>query len=361
VLRRITTSMSAEIPVIIVGFRNARDVGGCMRALGRMVSTPSMAIFICENGGAIAFNDLVAILTGPEGSCDPDSSAPMLTSPRLVRQIRLRLRTRDPAKTVRVHIGEACENLGYAGGVNAYLKPLIDETEWQGVWVLNPDTEPEPDALKELVQYAVEHNRDMVSSRQCPRYEPHIILGRGLAWRKWRGGARLVDWRSPATICPPPDEIDRQLDSPSGASMYVTRTCIERIGLMDERYFLYFEDLDWGLRAKQQGVIGYAHRSVVVHDIGTTIGSATSRRGSSALSVYLFFRNRLLFTRVHFPNWLAWTFLMEIVEILEYVRLRSFRNMMMAFRGLGAGVVGRTGRPDHIMSMHRTPTRETRR
>jgi N-acetylglucosaminyl-diphospho-decaprenol L-rhamnosyltransferase len=352
-----TGSKLAAIPVIIVAFRNAQDVNGCLSALGRTLSTPPLAIFICENGGTDAFDNLVAVLTGPERTCEPDGQPPMPTGPRLVRNVRLRLRTSDPSRTVSVQVGEACENLGYAGGVNAYLEPLLARTDWPGVWVLNPDTKPEPAALYELVQYAVQHNRDMVGSRQSSPHEPDIILGRGLAWRKWRGGARLVDWRVPATICPPPDEIDRQLDSPSGASMYVTRSCVGHIGLMDERYFLYFEDLDWGLRAKQQSLIGYAHRSVITHDVGTTIGSATSRRSSSALSVYLFFRNRLLFTRVYFPRWLAWTFLMEVIEILEYGRLRSFHNMIAAFRGAAAGLAGQTGRPDHFMRMHRTPVR----
>ncbi len=352
-----TTSMPGEIPVIIVSFRNAQDVNGCIGVVARMASEPKLAIFICENGGADAFNDLVAVLTGPDGACDPHSLPVAPTGARFVRSVRLRLRTSDPSKAVWVHVGEAYENLGYAGGVNAYLEPLLATAEWPGVWILNPDTEPEPDALKELVEYAEEHDWDMVSSRQRPRHEPDIILGRGLAWRKWRAATRSVDAGVAAMICPPPGEIERRLDSPSGASMYVTRSCIERIGLMDERYFLYFEDLDWGLRAKRQGKIGHAHRSVVVHDGGTTIGGGRSRRGNSSLAVYLEFRNRLLFTRDHFPKWVAWTFFMEIVEIMEYARLGSFHNISEAFRGAAAGLIGRTGRPDHLMRLHRPPAR----
>jgi N-acetylglucosaminyl-diphospho-decaprenol L-rhamnosyltransferase len=347
--------MPVEIPVIVVSFRNALDVNGCMAALARMVSSPPFGIFICENGGADAFDDLLAVLTGPEGFCDPHSSPVAPTGPRLLRTVRSRLRTNDPLKAVWVHVSEACENLGYAGGVNAYLKPLLVAAEWPGVWILNPDTEPEPDALKELVEYAEEHNRDMVGSRQRLRHERDIILGRGLAWRKWRAATRLVDYRVSAMVCPPPGEIEQRLDAPSGASMYVTRGCIDRIGLMDERYFLYFEDLDWGLRAKREGKIGYAHRSVVVHDVSTTIGGGLSRRGSSSLSVYLEFRNRLLFTRAHFPKWLAWTFFMEIVEIMEYARLGSLHNIAEAFRGAASGLIGRTGRPDRLMHLYQRP------
>ena len=350
-----TASTPSEIPVIIVSFRNARDVNVCIGAVARMTSVPKLTVFICENGGADAFYDLVAILTAPNGACDPLSRPIAPIGPRFVRTVRLRLRTSDPSAVVWVHVGEACENLGYAGGVNAYLEPLLAPARWPGVWILNPDTEPEPEALKELVEYAEKHNRDMVSSRQRPRDEPDVILGRGLAWRKWRAATRSVDAGVAAAVSPPPGEIEPRLDSPSGASMYVTRGCIERIGLMDERYFLYFEDLDWGLRAKRQGKIGHAHRSVVVHVGGTTIGGGRSRRSNSRLAVYLEFRNRLLFTRHHFPKWVAWTLLMEIVEMMEYARIGSFHNTSEAFRGAAAGLIGRTGRPDHLMRLHQAP------
>ena len=79
--------------------------------------------------------------------------------------------------------------------------------------------------------------------------------------------------------------IERAMDSPSGASMYVTRRCIEQIGLMDESYFLFYEDLDWGVRAKKHG-LGYASDSIVAHQRGTTTGSAGRSTALSRLSVY---------------------------------------------------------------------------
>lgn len=343
------------IPVLIVTFRNAADVSACLHALSRMEPTESFAVFICENGGPDAFECLVASLTGPQGRCDPDSALPMLTSPRLSRVTRLRLRTSDPSRPISVHVGEASDNLGYAGGVNAYLEQLLKHPGWTGVWILNPDTEPSPDALNELVNYAVRHNRGMVGSLLVQRDQPDFVQSRGLVWRKWRASTMAVDWWSSATACPPPDEVDRRLDAASGASVYVTRDCLARTGLMDERYFLYFEDLDWGLRAKRHSAIGYAHRSVVMHEGGTTIGSAQSRCRHSALAVFLDFRNRILFVRRHFPSWLPWTILIEAVETLEYARLRTFRNVLAAARGMGAGLLGRVGRPDKIIDAHQLP------
>jgi GT2 family glycosyltransferase len=135
------------------------------------------------------------------------------------------------------------------------------------------------------------------------------------------------------------------LDSPSGASLYATREAIERIGVMDERYFLYFEDLEWGCRAKREGRVGYAHRSIVVHKGGTTIGSAARRKDRSALSVYLSSRNAILFVKDYYPAWLPWTVVMQCVHIGAFALAGSFRNVTASFRGLAAGLASEIGKP----------------
>jgi GT2 family glycosyltransferase len=353
----------ASIPIIIVGFRNPTDIERCLSALKDMERTPPFEVFICENGGPKAYDDLISILIRRISFCAgsgvsvSDVSEASAMSQSFVRTARLLLRTGEANAEVVIHVGEAPANLGFAGGVNAWLRPLLKERGWPGIWILNPDTEPAPGALKELVLYADRHSKDMVGSRLVARHAPDVVQARGLAWRKWRGAAKLVDLHVPVGNCPPPDSVDVRLDSPSGASMYVTRDCLTRIGLMDERYFLYFEDLDWGMRAKRQGKIGYADDSIVMHDGGTTIGSAMTRKQQSPLAIYLDFRNRLLFVRAHGFRWLVWTILVELAEILDLARVRAFRNMLVAAQGMIAGLLGQTGRPDHMIRAHRSPVR----
>jgi hypothetical protein len=347
-----TIPTPATTPVAIVTFRNADDGKRCLTALAGMDPAPRLAVYICENGGREAFDLLIGRLTGPGGPCAPDLLPPALLSDRLVRIVQLQLLTGDPARPIAVHVGEAIANLGYAGGVNAWLAPLLRVPDWPAIWILNPDTEPAPDALKELADYATRYGKAMVGSRLSTRSAPDIVHCRGLAWRRWRAATSSVDFRSPAAVCPRPEDVDPRLDAPSGASIYVTRDCIEQIGLMDERYFLYFEDLDWGLRAKACGGIGYAHRSLVLHEGGTTIGSSTSRRSQSPLAVYLEFRNRILFVRRNFVTWLPWTIVAEVAEIGEYARIRAFANMLAALRGLGDGLLGKKGRPDTVLQAH---------
>ncbi len=349
----LTSFEAASTPVIIVAFGNADDVRRCLHALGQLYAPPAFEVFICENGGTDAFDRLVGVLTGPQGPCEVGSSTASIVGPKLARVVRLLLRSSALPAQVRVHVGEAVDNLGYAGGVNAFLAPLRDVPGWSAVWILNPDTQPEPDALRQLADYAALRDCGMVGSRISPRGEPDIVHTRGLAWRKWRAKTLSVDRRTPVSAWPAAQDVDSRLDSPSGASMFVTRDCLDRIGLMDESYFLYFEDLDWGLRAKTQGGgVGYAHDSIVLHEGGTTIGGAAPWSRRSALSIYLDYRNRLRFVDRHFPAWLPWTVFVGMAEIVAHACLGRFRTAAVALRGLLAGLAGRSGPPRDILRVH---------
>ena len=88
---------------------------------------------------------------------------------------------------------------------------------------------------------------------------------------------------APVSPAPDPEDVERRMDSPTGPSMYVTRDCIKRIGLMDDSFFLYWEEVDWGVRAKAACGIGYAHRSVVPHISGSTTGTSRKRAKRSAV------------------------------------------------------------------------------
>jgi hypothetical protein len=140
--------------------------------------------------------------------------------------------------------------------------------------------------------------------------------------------------------------------------MYVTRCCIEQIGLMSELYFLYFEDLEWGVRAKRQFGIGYAHRAIVVHTGGTTIGGSINARDVSSLSIFLEYRNSLLFVRRNFPAWFPWTVLIQFVRVVLKARSYRIRNVKAALSGMMAGILGQPGRPDHMLRYHKTVERK---
>jgi N-acetylglucosaminyl-diphospho-decaprenol L-rhamnosyltransferase len=338
-------------PVLIVAYGNAADIVGCLTALCRAGSKPDFEIFICENGGPQAYAELIAALTAENGPCRDIGDDKVMVTPLL--EARRLLCLQGEASGTLVHLGQATENLGYAGGVNAWLRPLMTVPDWPAAWVLNPDTQPEPDALLELAAYAERWGKGMVGSRLIPKAEPDIVHSRGLHWCKGRAVARAVDLRSPRDFEPDPQSVDARIDAPSGASLYVTRACMERIGLMDERYFLFFEDLEWGMRARQQFGVGYAHRSIVVHAGGTTIGSSTRTARQSPLSVYLEYRNSILFVRDKFPVWLLWTVMVQFSRIVVKSRAYPIGSFKAAFRGIVDGVRGESGRPNDFLRNHK--------
>jgi len=342
--------VTEEVIVLVVGFRNPGDVRNCVRALAGATAEPGFEVFITENGGPSAMDALVRVLVGDGSLCQMAADDAIPTDPRLVRR-RQRLRWCRPDGGVRmwINMAETRENLGYAGGVNAWLRPLLAVPGWQGAWILNPDAEPSPRALAELVSHAATRHKGMVGSRLLPHAGSVRIHSRGLAWRKLIARTEAVDYHAPCGQPVDLQHVEARLDAPSGASLFVTRKMIDAIGLMDERYFLYFEDLEWGLRARQYGGVGYAHASVVPHIGGTTTRTADGGRSPSYLSVYLEFRNRILFVRSRYPAWLAWTVVMQVVHVISLAKPGAFASMSAAVRGLVAGIRGEVGRPDHML------------
>ena len=339
----------ADNIVLIVGFRNTQDVHDCLLALASAPETPNFEIFIAENGGAEAMDRLIRSLT-ENGLChaiigEPEFGAELGL---MVRNVTFVLQ-RTPAGAVRrVHIAEMADNLGYAGAINAWLRRLLLVDGWHGLWILNPDTMPMPSALAELIAYSDQRHVGMVGSRLISQSDSPCVHSCGLAWQRLAARTLAVGHHMPIEPEPDIDAIEPRIHAPSGASCYVTKDVIDKIGLMDERYFLFFEDLEWGSRARRVTRIGYAHRSVVMHRGGTTIGSPGGNSKSSPLGHFLEYRNRILFVRSSYPGWLGWTVLMQVVHLLIVLVVEGKDSMLIGFRGVLNGLQGRSGRPDEF-------------
>jgi N-acetylglucosaminyl-diphospho-decaprenol L-rhamnosyltransferase len=334
-----------EVPIVIVGFKNADDIVKCLTAIGQQRGCPKIGVFICENGGAGPFEALIDGLSNSGGPCAGDPKSVDLDAPIFLRTVRLQLASAN----IPVFVGLARENLGFAGGVNSWIRLFLPSPGWDGVWILNPDTWPEPDALAELIAFSVERGKGMVQSRIMFPDRSDIASSRGLKWHKLRAAASGVDMFAPVSPAPDPDDVERRIDSPTGVSFYVTRACIDKVGLMDDAYWLYWEDFDWGVRAKTACGIGYAHNSVVPHIGGSSTGAARERAKRSVTAVYLGNRNKLHFVRQHHPGWFAWTVFVSFLRTGEYLLVGSTRNFSVAIRGLIAGLRGERGPPEFAL------------
>ena len=218
-----------------------------------------------------------------------------------------------------VHLIASDVNGGFSFGNNLGLKALgfhdagqVDENAPRYAVLLNPDTEVPSDSFYKMVQYMDAHPRVGMAG-------PKLLLEDGsldLACRRSfpTPTVAFYHFSKLAKLFPNSPHFARynmtfkdideeiEVDSVVGAYMQVRREAIEAIGLLDETFFMYGEDLDWAYRVKRAGwTIMYYPEVVVWH-----IKRAASRKSKKAQ--FEFYRAMLIFYRKHYqattPKWL---------------------------------------------------------
>jgi GT2 family glycosyltransferase len=183
-------------------------------------------------------------------------------------------------------------NLGYGGGNNVGLKCAIDESAAY-ILLLNNDVVVAPDCVRRLVAAAE-------ADRRIGMATPKVFYYDRPADVYWDGG--IVDWKSGEV---PHDSRDLPVEGGivksewlNGCSLFVRVTTIREIGLLDERYFLYFEDADWSVRAGRRG---WTNAVVLGARAWHKVHRSTGGSRNPAVRFY-HFRNRYLFVAAHGPS-----------------------------------------------------------
>jgi GT2 family glycosyltransferase len=186
-----------------------------------------------------------------------------------------------------VEIIEAKRNLGYAGGNNLGIRHALDQSA-DFVLVLNNDTTVDPTLLDELLAAA-----DRAPDAGC--FGPWIYYMHDPE-RLW---FTRSDWSSDIAAFTAPwkgrlgSELSNETTSTEyvcGAALFFRAAVARKIGLLDERFFLVYEDSDWSFRARRAGFACVSvPKARVWHKVGTSFGSE-----SSPLRTYFSTRNKLL-------------------------------------------------------------------
>ncbi len=296
-------------------------------------------ISICENGGRLAFETTIAKLSAlvrPSG----DQVQPV--DARVARNWSGRLLPGNQA----VHVFEAKENLGFAGGVNVTLRQFARDPGWTGVWLLNPDTEADPNAMSALVARARETGAAVVGSRLVFHDSGRVQLYGG-RWRPTIARGFNIGFNQPGDAPVDTNSVEKLMTYACGASLYATRGFIDEVGLLDEGYFLYCEEIDWCLRVDPSRV-RFANDSTVFHHHGSTIGSHRGKKRRSALSVYLTERNKLILSKRFFPSRYPVIVFVTLILTFQYALSGAWRSTAIALRGWLAGVRGESGPPPFL-------------
>jgi GT2 family glycosyltransferase len=239
-------------------------------------------------------------------------------------------------------------NLGFAGGNNVGLRYALTDEHCVFFWMLNNDTVVEPGALSAMVHLMRQRPEvGLCGSLNLFYSFPNVVQAQGgMTYNRWTG---RVPKLPRCTI----DDLEShpvRMDYVNGASMLASRAFLEQVGLMEESYFLYFEEMDWALRARGKFALAYTPESVIYHKEGASIGTNLNRRKRSILSEEYLSRNRVLFTKRFFP-WALPTVLISIC--LAVVHRLCLRDTKRAKAMLLAMVRGLTWRD---LKIERNPT-----
>jgi len=206
-------------------------------------------------------------------------------------------------------------NGGFAYGNNYIVEhKVLGDPDVDYVHFLNPDTYVHPGAVKALVEVLKTHSKAGVAGSRLENPDGSLRaygFRFPAPWREFFRGARLgiLDRLVPGAAVKIPDLLEtRAVDWVTGASFMMPRGVIDRVGLMDPAYFLYFEETDLMSRARRMGYeVWHVTDSRVVH----LQGSATGVKSDEPVkrvpaywyqSRYKFFHDRYGATRAALAN-----------------------------------------------------------
>lgn len=271
-----------QVTVVIVNYNGGDMICQCLAALSRQRFT-DFATIVVDNASS-------------DGSC-----AAIQERFPLVRLLPL------------------TRNVGFAGGVNHALRVSA-----LGSWVvlLNPDAFPLPDWLGNLVASAQSHPDHAAFGSRMFSDESHARLdGVGDAYHvsglPWRVGHGSLD----------SSRYDQEMDifAPCAAAALYRVSALKAVGLLDEDFFLYVEDIDLGFRLQLAG-----YRALYVPDAQVLhLGSAFVGKHSD-FQLYHGHRNLVWVYAKNMPGILFWMFLPA------HIALNIVTLIWFALRGQGA-------------------------
>lgn len=313
--------------VVILNFNGGRETIDCLRSVMELEAGPT-TVAICDNHSS---DDSWVLLT--EWCRDYSSRPPVCRSwPDCAAWGAEKCLEYSARSGQTIALLRTPRNLGFSAGNNVGLRYLLEHDPLDCFWLLNNDTRVEENALLALSEALVANPASGIASSTV-RYMD--TSGRVQAY----GGGRYYPFLGSSTLngngqnfTPMEAEARRNehRDFPLGASMLVTRAFITEIGLMDERFFLYFEEIDWMLRAFGRFSLAYAPQSIVWHKEGSTIGASQSNvGGKSRLGDFHFQRSRLLLTRKHYPHFLPFVVASLVITAGKRILRRQFDRIPM--------------------------------
>lgn len=238
---------SVRVACILVNWNNPGDTIACLESL-QAQTMAELAVFVVDNGSS-------------------DDS---------VDRVGKYLQRRDSENPVRMVLVEAGANLGFSAGNNVGIRAAARLCP-EFFWLLNNDTTAPPNTLAKLLATAQANGKaGIVGSVLLYAHDPARVQ----AW----GGGHVKPSIAYATHYTAPREMGRD-DYVTFASVLLRKEVLQQVGLLDERFFMYYEDVEFCLRAQRAGWGLAVAETAILHKEGGSGGSGWSARLECAITV----------------------------------------------------------------------------
>lgn len=277
-----------KVCIVVLNWKRWGDTVECLESLSR-ITYPNYEVVVIDNGSGD--DSVVKIREYCDGGLIPEFRfAPY---DRANKPIRILAYSKEVAERggrpedeeafskwnpkSRIKLIALDNNLGYAGGNNVGMKYAVNSQGTAFVLLLNDDTVVDPDFLTEMVRIS---NSDPSTGIVGPKIYFNDFDERRDVINSAGGTVNYLVGKSPMRGN---GEVDTgQYDSPSevdfvsGSSILIKTDVIGKVGLLDEKFFAYWEETDFCVRAARQGVkVMYAPKAKIWHKIDLTKRSET--------------------------------------------------------------------------------------
>ncbi|OQY38307.1 MAG: hypothetical protein B6229_06220 [Spirochaetaceae bacterium 4572_7] len=300
---------NSNVAVILVNWNNYHDTIACLNSI-KSLDYNNFSVFVVDNGSQ---NNSYSEL---ENYSQAHNSFPL-------------------------SILRSDENLGFAGG-NNFAVNYIRNDNIDYYWFLNNDTEVDKNSLSCLVEKAQSIKNIGAVGSKILTYSTNNIgsVGGVIDYHSGQGGSLGQTQDDVGQY----DSIS-DVDYVSGCSLLVPVNICKLVGLMDDSYFLYYEDTDWSLRIRATGArTVQANDSIIYHKAGQSSGGDYS----APFLLYYNIRNRFIMTKNNYSYFTKWGPLKYLFsrssKLLVNVWLRKDRKIIRTKYILLAVLHALTGR-----------------
>ena len=325
------SATSPRVYIVLLNWNGWRDTIECLRSVFGLEYSNARVV-VCDNGSTDGSLDHIrAWANTTRGSTREIVTADWHPQHR-----------RDDA-TADLVLLPTGGNLGFAGGNNIGLHYVIERGDADYVWLLNNDTVVAADVLTHMVGRATGDVTIGAVGATLVDFDADVVQEAGAVSSRWTGmskslaaGQPLASWRGSAG----------EVDFITGGCMLVPITTIRRVGVLDDRFFMYCEDVDWCIRMRAAGLrLVLAPEALVRHKAGASTVYKSSRHD------YMVAKSTLMLIEKHHPARLPIAFANSVYRLLlprlvrgHWVRLRAVlrayaelsREMRTRWRGAGA-------------------------